>query len=74
MPEWNPANHNKSDKTPSEQETFTHSNVLSNMLPNGTQSPSWVNPSSSTAPRISQQDYFPDPLLHSVLPSYDESS
>ncbi len=21
MPEWNPANHNKSDKTPSEQET-----------------------------------------------------
>jgi hypothetical protein len=24
MPEHNPANHNKSDKTPSEQETFNH--------------------------------------------------
>ncbi len=39
MHEWNPANHNKSDKTPSEQETFTYSNVLSSMLPTGTQSP-----------------------------------
>jgi hypothetical protein len=69
MPERNPANHNKSDKTPSEQETFTPSNVSSSMLPTGTQSPSSINLSSSTLPGISQQDYFPDPLLHSVLPS-----
>ncbi len=74
MPEQNPANHNKSDKTPSEQETFTHSNVSSSMLPTGTQSPSCIDPSSSTAPGISQQDYYPDPLLHSVLPSREESS
>ncbi len=60
MPEQNLAN-NKSDKTPIEQETFAHSNVLSSMLPTGTQSPSWVNPSSSTAPKISQQDYSPNP-------------
>ena len=64
MPEW----HKKSEKTPSELETFTHSNVSSSMLPTGTQSPSCVDPSSSTAPRIFQQDYFPDLLLHSVLP------
>jgi hypothetical protein len=69
MPERNPANHNKSHETPSEQETFGHSNVLSNTLPTGTQSPLCVDPSSSTAVRISQQDYFPDPLPHSVLPS-----
>jgi hypothetical protein len=62
MPEPNPANHNKSDKTPSEQETFTHDNVLSSMLPAGTQSLSCINPSSSTAPGISQQDYFPEPF------------
>ncbi len=53
MHERNPANHKKTDKTPSEQETFTHSNVLSSMLPTGTQSSSCVNPSSSTAPGIS---------------------
>ncbi len=28
MPERNPANHNKSDKTPSEQETLNHSDDL----------------------------------------------
>jgi hypothetical protein len=67
MHERNSANHNKSDKTPSEQETFTHSDVSSSMFPAGTQSPSCINPSSSTAPKLSQQDYFPDPLLHSVL-------
>jgi hypothetical protein len=66
MHERNPANHTKSDKTPSEQETFTHSNVSSSMLPTGTQSPSCIDPSSSTASGISQQDYFPYPLLHSV--------
>jgi hypothetical protein len=66
MPALNPANHNKSHETPSEQETFGHSNVLSNTLLTGTQSPLCINPSSSTALRISQQDYFPDPLLHSV--------
>ena len=69
MPEQNPANHNKSKETPSEQETFGLSNVSSNTLPTGTQSPLCINPSSSTAPGISQQDYFPDPLLHSILPS-----
>ncbi len=74
MPERNPANHNKSHETPSEQETFSHSNVLSNTLPTGTQSPLCVNPSSSTALGSSQQDYFPDPLLHSVLPSQEEAS
>ncbi len=67
-PEQNPANHNKSDKTLSEWETFTHNNVSSSMLPTGTQSPSCVNFSISTVPGISQQEYFPDPLLHSVLP------
>ncbi len=70
MPERNPANHNKSDKTPSEQETFTHSNIFSSMLSTGTQSPSCMDPSSSTAPRISQQDYFPDPLLSEHLLSF----
>ncbi len=74
MPERNPANHNKSHATPREQETFGHSNVLSNTLPTGTQSPLCVDPSSSTAHRISQLDYFPDPLLHSVLPSQEEAS
>jgi hypothetical protein len=44
MPEQNPANHNKSDKTPSEQETFTHSDVSSSMLPTATQSPSCLDP------------------------------
>jgi hypothetical protein len=72
--EQNPANHNESHKTPSEQETFGHSNVSSNRLPTGTQSPLCANPSSSPAPGISQQDYFPDPLLHSVLPSQEEAS
>jgi hypothetical protein len=74
MPEQNPTNHNKSDKTPSEQETFTHSNILSSMLLIGTQSPSCIDPSSSIVPGISQQDYFPHPLLHSVLPSQEEAS
>jgi hypothetical protein len=74
MPERNPANHNKSHKTPSEQETFGHSNASSNMLPTGTQSPLCIYPSSSTALGSSQQDYFPDPLLHSVLPSPEEAS
>ncbi len=74
MPARNPANHNKSHKTPSEKETFGHSNVLSNMLPSGTQSPLCINPSSSTALGISQQEYFPDSLLHSVLPSQKEAS
>ncbi len=74
MPEQNPANHNKSHKTPSEQETFGHSNVLSNMFSTGTQSPLCNDPSSSTVLGISQQDYFPDPLLHSVLPSQEEAS
>jgi hypothetical protein len=69
MPEWNQANHNKSHETPSDQETFGHSNVLSNMLPTGTQSPLCINPFSSTALGISHQDYFQHPLLHSVLPS-----
>jgi hypothetical protein len=64
MPKQNPANHNKSDETPNEQETFTHGIVLSSMLPTGTQSPSCVDPSSSTVLGISQQEYFPDPLLH----------
>ncbi len=74
MPEQNPANHNKSHKTPSEQKTFSHSNVSSNTLPTGTQSPLCINPSSSTALGISQQDYFQDPLQHSVLPSQEEAS
>jgi hypothetical protein len=74
MPAWNPANHNKSHETHSRQETFGHSNILSNMLPTGTQSPLCINPYSSTALRISQQDYFPDPLLHSVLPSLEDAS
>ncbi len=38
MPDQNTANHNKSDETPSEQETFTHSNVLASLLPTATQS------------------------------------
>jgi hypothetical protein len=74
MPAQNSANHNKSHETPSEQETFSHSNVSSNMLPTGTQSSFCVDPFSSTAERISQQDYFPDPLLHSVLPSQEKAS
>jgi hypothetical protein len=74
MPEQNSANHNKSHETPSEQETFSHSNVSSNTLPTFTQSPLCVDPSSSTALGSSQQDYFPDPLLHSVLPSQEEAS
>jgi hypothetical protein len=47
---------------------------LSNTLPTGTQFPLCVDPSSSTALGISQPYYFPDPLLHSVLPSQEEAS
>jgi hypothetical protein len=69
MPEQNPANHNKSDKTPSEKKpspTAMSCQVCSLLV---------LSPhsSSSTALRISQQYYFSDPLLHSVLPSQEES-
>jgi hypothetical protein len=61
MPESNPTNHNKSNRTSGVQETFTSSNVPSNTLPTGISS-------TNDASRISQQEeYLPDPLLPSVL-------
>jgi hypothetical protein len=61
MPEKNPTNHDESNRTPGVQETFTSSDVPSNMLPAGISS-------TNDASRISQQEeYLPDPLLPSVL-------
>ncbi len=61
MPERNPKNHIKSNRTPGVQETFTSSNVPSSTLLTGISS-------TNDASGISQQDeYLPDPLLPSVL-------
>ncbi len=61
MPERNPKNYNKSNRTPGVQETFNSSNVPSSTLPTGISS-------TNDASGISQQEeYLPDPLLPSVL-------
>jgi hypothetical protein len=68
MPERNPTNHNKSNRTPGVQETFISSNVPSSTLPAGISS-------TNDASRISQQeDHLPNPLLPSVLSCYYEPS
>ncbi len=69
MPERNPTNHNKSNRTPGVQETFTSSDVPSSTLPTGISS-------TNDALGISQQEaYLPDPLLPSVLScDYDPST
>jgi hypothetical protein len=73
MLERNPTNQNKSNRTPGVQEMFISSNVPSSTLPTSVSS-------TNDASGISQQEeYLPDPLLHSVLscnyePSTSEDS
>ncbi len=73
MPEWSPANHNKSHKTPSERETFGHSNFLSNTFPTYSV-PIMHQPFQFYCAQNFPTRNFPDPLLHSVLPSQEEAS
>jgi hypothetical protein len=61
MPERNPTNHNKSNRTPGVQEMFTSSIVPSSTLPTEISSTTDVSGISQ------QEEYLSDPLLPSVL-------
>ena len=58
MPEHNPANHNKSDKTPSEQETFNHGKMGIYITTQQEENPT---PSPQTSTNPSQNNVMPPP-------------